>query len=77
MASQEDGTIRTNVHAETVVFVVPAERPAPKHTAGGVDFDHPILQGILSASGNDVAIARGLNSVGLGQVLVHTVAAEQ
>ena len=49
-----------------MVLVVAAKRPAPKHIAEkkkNVDFDDPILQGILGPTSNDVAIASWLNPV--------------
>ena len=77
VASQEDGTIGTEIHSEAMVLVVAAKRPAPKHIARSVDFDDPILQGILGPTSNDVAISSWLNPVGLRQMLVDAVAAEQ
>ena len=65
VTNQEDGTICTEIHSEAMVLVVAAKRPAPNHISRSVNFDDPILQGILGPTSNDVAIASWLNPVGL------------
>ena len=59
MAGEEDRAVGAEIHAEAVVLLGPAERPAPQRLSLRVDLDDAALEGIVVPSYEPLYFASG------------------